>query len=264
MEVKEVKKIKVKYFKVINKGVIKNNLTETDCFNYYKELGYRVYSDYSFYFRKKVNKQINSHNQYIDRKELRELKPKFDHRIKDLFKDYKDGEPDLLVEKGGIWEFIEVKTTNDSLRPNQLEFLEQLNELATVSIHYFIDVENNNKNKKINPRKDRGKIKINFNNEYFENELLIFSNIANKKNYNKYFPVAQIYKNCPEYPYDKEKIELIEKYTGLSRTQIKWFLDKNAKKISIDTIRKITKQSKLTPTNNELLLKHKELISKFE
>ena len=268
MIVENLESIEVKYFKVKEKDIENSSLTETDCFNYYKELGYRVYSDYAFYFRKNSNKQVNSHNQFVSRNELRKLKPEFDIKIKELFKKYSSGEPDLLVEKNGIWEFIEVKTTNDSLKPHQLLFIEKLSKIAKVSIHYFIDVEGlvivpKSKSKKNEPRKDRGKIEVKFDDEYFENELIILSNIAKKRKYSKYFPVAQIYKQCPEYPYSPVKLALIEKYSGVSIQNIKWYLNKNCKQVSTDAIRKITKKNQLTGTDKELLLKHKDIIARM-
>ena len=251
MEVKKVD-LNVEYFKVIGKDEVSINLTELDCFNYYKEQGYRVFSDYAFYFRKKPNKQINNY-QHLNRKELRELCPEFDSKIIGIFKKYKDGEPDLLVEKDGKWEFIEVKTTNDSLKPNQLLFIEKLKEVAKVSIHYFIDTEGIKKK----PRKDRGKKNKNL----FEEELKRTSKIQKRKKFKPYFTIAQTYKVCPEDTYSKNQITLFSKYTDIKEEQIRWFLSTNKVRISKDAIRKLTKKSTLTTEDKDLIKKHNKIIA---
>ena len=47
MIVENLESIEVKYFKVKKKDIENSSLTETDSFNYYKDIGYRVYSDYA-------------------------------------------------------------------------------------------------------------------------------------------------------------------------------------------------------------------------
>jgi hypothetical protein len=272
MIVNEVTGFDVKYFK-INREEGSPSFNETDCFEYYRSVGFNVYFGYGSIIRRhnKIKDILNPKTRY--QRMIMSL-PVFSDEIEDLFKKYKSGEPDLLMERNGIWEFVEVKTTNDSLRANQLMFIEELSCLTKVSVHQFIEIkQETTKNMLGTPRKIRehkklaketGCIKSINKNEtlksLFEKELFLINKNQLRKNFKKYWTVAKIYSLFPEFSLTQQGLELIEKYTGLSGKTITWYVEKNKRKIIEDALLSLSRKDSVSDREVKLIKEYKKLL----
>lgn len=233
MEVRELKNVEVKYFSVLKKDF--RGLDEQDCFNYYKRLGYTVYSRY--------NHSV--------------IRANFNRSVVNLFNKYNDGYPDLLLKKDDIWEFVEVKTTNDSLRPNQAVFLEKLSEHVKTSVHLFIDTEDLLNPRKI--RKDRGN-RINYNHTSFTTEAKRLVDYQKKKGHKEYYIVAKLYKSFPGFQNNPRLVSIVTSFTSLTSDNIKWFINTRKEELSKDAVTKISRKKKITKGEALALTEHKKYI----
>ncbi len=273
MIVKEINNFEIKYFKV-ERGEEELPFNETECFEYYRNIGYKVYFGYGNVIRERASKNKLDAPKNNYQKMLREI-PEFSKEVVRLFKNYKNGEPDILIEKDGIWEFVEVKTTNDSLRPNQLVFIEELSKVRKVSIHHFIEVKNGveaemlTKNNQVKVKKVKTVIlsketkTLNKNSNlksFFEKELLVLTKTQIKKNFKKYWIVSKIYALFPEFAVTLSGVELINKYTGIENKAILWYIDKNKKVILEDALQKLNKNSKISAREIKLIKEYKKLL----
>jgi hypothetical protein len=250
MIVTKIKGLKVNYYKVEQ---VENNLNELKCFEYYRDEGYNVYIDYLFYFKygrlKEEENIIKVPKHKTDNKvriELVRKNPKFKKEIFKLFKKYDDGFPDLLIEKDNIWKFVEVKTTSDSLRPNQLEFIGQLKELWDTSIDYFITDKNNII---VKPE-----IKVRDSLLPFKNKLKQLDLKRRKRNYKEWWLPANIIKYFPNITFTEEHYKLIASYCSLKPSSIKWYVENNRKEIiEKATKRACKKKNKMVKYDEELI-----------
>ena len=98
-------------------------LSEYKIGNYYKDNGYIVYSSTCAGFKKYPNKiKKNSFD--------------LNENTRNLFNTYTSGYPDFMLIKDNVISFVEIKRDNDSLRKNQVEFLEELSNYSEVTVVY--------------------------------------------------------------------------------------------------------------------------------
>lgn len=231
MIIEELNNVEIKYFKVDKV----NNFNETDCFEYYKSIGYKVYFGYGSILRGNTglkNTRVNI--------------PTFPKEVIDVFKKYKSGEPDILVEKDDIWEFIEVKTTNDSLHPNQLIFINELSRVYKTSIHHFINITIKGKSKKINTS--------------FERDLDNLIKLQIKRNYKIYWVISKMYEKHPKFTKSIHNLNTISNRLKLKNATVLWYLDKNGKEILKDAVKDLD-NIKLTTKKEKLLKEYKMLLN---
>lgn len=256
MKVEEVSGVEVKYFKVNNKN---RSLSETDCFKYYRESGYNVYFGYAKVIRDIGKVKVTKNPKSSINKMVLAI-PNFPQEVKSIFKKYKSGEPDLLIEKDGIWEFVEVKTTNDSLHPNQLIFIDKLSKVHKTSIHYFIETSTFIEDEKKTPTERNFNKVISKLNTIFEQDLDKLIKTQIRKNYNKYWVIANIYKLYPRLVSSEALINTLNIKTGLDKKTILWYIDKNGRTIIQDAIKKF-KDKKLSQREEKLLIEYKKLLT---
>lgn len=95
-----------------------SKIKEKDILRYYNEHGYNA----------QLSRRYVKHIQ---------TNPNVSKEIKELFNIHNSGYPDLMLIRKGEVSFIEIKLDNDSLRSNQVEFLEKLSYLAKTTVVYF-------------------------------------------------------------------------------------------------------------------------------
>lgn len=287
MIVKDINNIEVKYFRV-DREEDSLPFNETDCFEHYRALGYNVFPKYARAIRRnkvdKYTEEARNHKQKI----IKSL-PKLPNNVKEVFKKYKDGQPDLLIEKDGNWEFIEVKTTSDSLRPNQLIFLEELSKVCKVSIHIFVEIkpsiEENIIAKKVSRRKPKEKKvvaselklesviskttkKVNSHNQeqsikfIFEKKVFELNKKQIRNTYSKYWTISKLYTLFPKYLLTSNGLEVAAKYTGIKPDIITWYINKQGEAIIKEALEKISKSKQVTKKEEQLINEYKILLKK--
>lgn len=236
MNVRELEDVTVKYY-ILDTAKLDHNIIEEDAIEHYRELGYTVYKNYAFYFRKKshkkpISKKVLERNSTDEEKiELMEIQPKFPKEVYNLFKQYTSGEPDLLLEKDGEWEFIEVKTTNDSIRPNQILFLEQLGKLYKTSIHYFIEANRADTSKVTMTSKEIKEFKS-LNN--FKKQMVKIKLLTQRKGYKPFWGVAQALKRNPTLLNSSLYTQALSNILEVNEASAIAFLKKNKRNILMD------------------------------
>lgn len=260
MIIKELESITVKYLSVESESV-----TEQDAFKYYKQLGYNVFHDYSFYIKGlKYNKETGHYKftggkqEKVERNSLIKLAPRVNTHTISLFKRYKTGYPDLLLEKNGEVFFVEVKTT-DTLSPHQVLFILELSKHEEVEVNYFLPITGvllqmgkNRLTKSIENKK------LAIANEKtspvyakFDKELDKLYNMMQKNSYKPYWVVAKLFKTFMKEVFDERNLTVIENKLKLSRAPIVMFIRNNAKDIIRDNLNKL----KTTKSPSEKVIK---------
>lgn len=273
MKVLCVKGLDVRYHMVSSPD--KESIKEIDVINYFKSEGYNVFKTYSFFFRhkgkkNKTNKYIKKYHSDTDEKLLLlDLAPDFPQEVYNVFKKYSNGEPDILVEKDNIWEFIEIKTTNDSLRPNQIIFIEELSRYHKTSIQHFTvvteEVEIQERKEAVVDAKreynrgDLESIAAGLSGKY-NADINKLKKLCTKRGFSKYWIVANLYKLYPDLLSVDKYITILGDSIHINNKSIKWYLSQNRKKILTDAIFEISKKKNITKRDETLLNYYKKIV----
>lgn len=190
-----------------------NKISEIDIFNYYITLGYRVYSE-----------NIRSRKSSMYSRRIKSGKLIQDDNIINLFNKYSSGYPDLLLIKDNKISFIEIKLDNDSLRPNQIVFLEELSLIADVTVVY-INKEGVNVDGKI--------VDITREIIHYAKSL---RTIQMKKGYKPQWIIAKVYEKYKDELLKSDVLKLFSKEISISKKNIISFVNyiNNKKEITIN------------------------------
>jgi len=187
---------------------IKRGLTEKDIMLYFEKLGYMSIKSYVSHIKgNKKSPLLKGINISKD--------------ISKVFKSYKSGYPDFLLVKDNTIRFVEVKLDNDSLRSNQLLFLQELSKYADVTVAYFnnLEVTNEDEFKSINNFKGRDKLLV----EHLEKLI----HIQEEKGFKPYWVIAKLYESFEKRIYSKKLLPIISKELNISKESIFNFTKNN-------------------------------------
>lgn len=173
--------------------------TEESIAEYFKELGFQVFFKYASKIR---NGRISSNEQ-----------------IRSLFKAYDSGYPDLLLRKDKEISFIEIKLDGDSLRQNQVLFLDKLGKIENVTVLYI-----NNINKELDvvkfetPSDSILRVDI-------RKRISSLKKLVKKRHYKPLWIIATLYSKYGDKLLEKETLAEVASRTKIDSNKITWFID---------------------------------------
>ena len=213
MEIREVN-YKTESYTIsdINRG-----LTEKDIISYYNDLGYNVTKHYIKYI-----KGIETNARTISI--LGDVK--ISGKVKELFNKYKSGYPDLMLVKGSKVKFVEIKLDGDSLKKSQIILLNELAEIADVSVCYFSNLY-------LLTRQDYNKI-TNFTKaqKVILKQLELFTRLVRVHNYKPFWVVTKLYNQFGQAITDDKILGVISNNINQPKKKIVWFINTNLKSAS--------------------------------
>lgn len=177
-----------------------NKETEKSIAEYFKKQGYQVFFRYA---SKIKNNRISSND-----------------NIRSLFRAYDSGYPDLLLRKDKLLSFVEIKLDGDSLRPNQVIFLDKLGNTEDVTVLYVNNIN-----------KDLSDIKFEIpSNDIFKVDLRkrisSLKKLIKKRHYKPLWIIAALYNSYGDRLLEKEILVEVASRTGIDKNKITWFIEK--------------------------------------
>jgi len=211
MEIHKVNYITESYIITgINRG-----LTETDVMRFYSDLGYNVLKKYVNYIKGlDPGKRV-----YSIMKDL-----KISNDIVKLFMEFNSGYPDIVLIKDGKLSFVEIKLDGDSIRSNQIVFLDRLSNFADVKVCYFNNLELFKKEEYTRISKYTPEQKV------ILNQIELLHKISKVRNNKPFWIVAELYKKFDFKILDKKILGLIANKISQPKDRVVWFINTSLKK----------------------------------
>ena len=167
---------------------------------YFKDQGYQVFRKYASKIR---NSKIASSEE-----------------VRTLFRAYDSGYPDFMLRKDGINSFIELKLDNDSLRSNQVIFLDKLGKIADVTVLYV-----NNINKELLTTKfavasdDMLRVDI-------RKRISSLKKVVKKRHLKPLWIIATLYKKYGDIMLKDYLLSEICSRTNIDKGKVLWFIER--------------------------------------
>jgi hypothetical protein len=207
-------------------------VSEADIREHYRDNGYSVFTSrvYSEFLRgERKDKLLKDYE--------------IDDNIKSIFKEYKSGYPDILIIKNNILTFIEIKLDGDSLRPNQILFLNNLSKITNVKVVYFTNI-NIIENTEIVKRMSTD-AKVDRSDGNILKQLTKYDKIRQIKKYKPFWLISVLYKEFGMALLKKEYLGIIASSINETKDKVIWFVRKleeeKENKIQIKSTKKNTK-----------------------
>jgi hypothetical protein len=240
-------KLLIKHF-VLTERLTKKLLSEADIIAHLKSQGFTVFKDYAFYFRNRIDNAYPTASRSQQSK-LVKLAPTFHQSIFNLFTKHETGEPDFLVCKNNRWFFVEVKTSTDHLRYNQLVFLEELSQLIDTRLYYYTDLTSI---PKINISKGNTK-----NNTGLDSRFVNFTKRLKstqvKHDYKVYWVINKTLIKFPKLLFTNKSYRVyLSQVCNLELSKLDWYIENNYKRVFEEELNTLEKDSNFNNTYYEI------------
>lgn len=188
-------------------------VTEIDIRDYYRGIGYSVFNSktYSEFLRgERKDKFLNNYE--------------IDENIKTIFKEYNSGYPDILIIKDNKLTFVEIKLEGDSLRPNQILFLNNLSKVTNVKVVYFNNI-NTIENTTIVKRMSTN-AKVDKSDGEILKQLKYYNKIKEINKYKPFWVISALYNEFGKLILKKEYLGIIASSINETKEKVIWFIKK--------------------------------------
>lgn len=190
---------------------VNRGLFEKDVQNYYNSLNYNAFREYVGWIKGEE-----------DNHPLKEIV--IPDNIKELFHKYSSGYPDIILEKNGTLSFVEIKLPGDSLRPNQVVFLNELALIADTKVLYCYSPELEKVSEKLNVKKLSKDSKV------IVNQLERLVKVAEVKKLKPLWVVAELHKKYDKKILEKKTLSIISFTLKTDKNKILWFIKNSLEK----------------------------------
>ena len=193
---------------------INRGLTETDVINYYTDIGYIVSKDYVKYLIGNPTDICYTSSTFgLIVKDI--IIP---NKVRQVFREFDNGFPDIMLLRNGKISFVEIKLDNDRLRNNQVYFLSALSKVSKVTVAYFYNMS-------IKDNKDFLSIN-NYSKE--EKQILkqieLFNKLCRSKGNKPLWVVAELHNKWGNKILDKKILRVLSSTINQSKQKIVWFV----------------------------------------